>query len=172
MLALEVSEPHTWPGSLDGRVYVGGMTHTLLRTVTTRWDATSVFDYLLDFEHAEEWDAGTVSCERLSGDGGLSTRYRNVSKFLGRETTLDYEVEELVRGQRFVITGSNKTVVSKDSVTVAPTSDGGASVEYRADMEFKGFAGVVSPLLTPFLKKLADDTEAQLGRTLDAKADA
>ena len=96
------------------------MAHTLLRTVATRWDADSVFAYLLDFEHAEEWDAGTVRCERLAGDGGVGTTYRNVSKFLGRETTLDYEVEKLVPGSQFVITGVNKTVVSKDTVTVTP----------------------------------------------------
>jgi hypothetical protein len=145
------------------------MTHTLLRTVVTRWDADSVFAYLLDFEHAEEWDSGTVRCERLAGDGGVGTRYRNVSKFLGRETTLDYEVEKLVPGSQFVITGRNKTVVSKDTVTVT-RRENGAEVEYRADMTFKGFAGVISPLLSPFLTKLADDTESQLLRTLDAKA--
>ena len=146
------------------------MAHTLLRTVTTRWDAASVFEYLLDFEHAEEWDAGTVRCERLAGDGGVGTKYRNTSKFLGRETTLDYEVEKLVPGRQFVITGGNKTVTSRDTVTVTPTSAGGAEVEYRADMTFSGVAGVLSPLLTPFLKKLADDTEAQLSRTLESKA--
>jgi hypothetical protein len=148
------------------------MAHTLLRTVKTRWDADSAFSYLLDFAHAEEWDSGTVSCHRLAGDGGVGTTYRNVSKFLGRETTLDYEVEKLVPGKQFVITGENKTVVSKDTVTVTPTVDGGAEVEYRADMTFKGVAGVISPLLTPFLTKLANDTETQLRSTLDAKASA
>ena len=73
------------------------MPHTLRRTVTTRWDADSVFAYLLDFEHAEEWDSGTVSCERLTGDGGIGTRYRNVSKFLGRETELDLLVADAHR---------------------------------------------------------------------------
>ena len=130
---------------------LGSMAHILNRTVLTSWDPESVFDYLLDFEHAEEWDAGTVSCRRTSGDGGVGTRYRNVSKFLGRRTTLDYEVEKVLPGQ-FVITGTNKTV------------------EYRARMTFKGIAAVVSPLLAPFLKRLADDTEQQLRATLDAKA--
>jgi uncharacterized protein YndB with AHSA1/START domain len=148
------------------------MPHTLRRTVTTRWDADSVFAYLLDFEHAEEWDSGTVSCERVTGDGGIGTRYRNVSKFLGRETTLDYEVEKIVPGRNFVITGENKTVISKDTVIVTPAANGGAEVEYRADMTFKGVAGVISPLLSPFLKKLADDTETQLRSTLEAKASA
>jgi hypothetical protein len=94
-----------------------------------------------------------------------------VSKFLGRETTLDYEVEKVVPGRNFVITGGNRTVVSKDTVIVTPVK-GGTEVEYRADMTFNGIAGVISPLLTPFLKKLADDTETQLRRTLEEKATA
>ena len=151
---------------------LGSMAHNLNRTVLTSWDAESVFDYLLDFEHAEEWDSGTVSCERLQGDGGVGTRYRNVSKFLGRKTTLDYEVEKVVPGRQFVISGSNKTVDSEDTVIVTPTISGGTEVEYRARMTFKGFAAVVSPLLTPFLKRLADDTEEQLRATLEAKAAA
>jgi uncharacterized protein YndB with AHSA1/START domain len=146
------------------------MSHTLNRTVVTRWDAESVFQYLLDFEHAEEWDAGTVTCERLEGDGGVGTRYRNVSTFLGRQTTLDYEVEKVVPGRQFVITGVNKTVESEDTVIVTPTISGGAEVEYRARMTFKGFASMVSPLLKPFLERLADDTEHQLRKTLEAKA--
>jgi Polyketide cyclase / dehydrase and lipid transport len=145
------------------------MTTTLLRTVITRWDAASAFDYLLDFEHAVEWDSGTVRCTRTAGDGGLGTTYLNVSKFLGRETELDYKVEKLVPGKQFVITGGNKTVVSKDTVTVTPRGDG-AEVEYKAEMTFSGVAGVIAPLLSPFLKKLADDTEAQLLQTLDARA--
>lgn len=148
------------------------MAQTLERTVTTRWDAASTFDYLLDFEHAEEWDSGTVRCERLAGDGGVGTRYRNTSRFLGRETTLDYEVDKLVPGRQFVLVGRNQTVVSTDRVTVTPTSDGGASVVYHAELEFQGLASLVAPLLAPFLKKLGDDTEAQLRSTLEAKAGA
>ena len=75
-------------------------------------------------------------------------------------------------GRNFVITGENKTVISKDTVIVTPAANGGAEVEYRADMTFKGVAGVISPLLSPFLKKLADDTETQLRSTLEAKASA
>ncbi len=146
------------------------MAHHLNRTVVTSWDSDSVFDYLLDFEHAEEWDSGTVSCERLQGDGGVGTRYRNVSRFLGRENTHDYEVDKVVPGRQFVITGANKTVESEDTVIVTPTIQGGTEVEYRARMTFKGPAAWISPFLKPFLKRLADDTEEQLRATLEAKA--
>ena len=145
------------------------MAHQLVRTITTRWDPTSVFDYLLDFENAEQWDAGTVSCRRTSGDGGVGTHYRNVSEFRGNETELDYVVETVEPGRRFVITGTNKTVTSKDTVTVRPAGSG-SEVEYRADMTFKGLAALASPFLTKPLQKLADDTETQLERTLEGKA--
>src|SRR4029078_3147759 len=119
------------------------MTHQLVRTISTPWDPASVFSYLLDFENAEEWDAGTVSCRRTSGDGGIGTHYRNVSEFRGRETELEYVVESVEAGRQFVITGSNRTVTSRDTVTVRPT-DAGSEVEYRAQMTFKGVAAVGS----------------------------
>lgn len=147
------------------------MAHDIVRTISSRWDPASVLDYMLDFTSAEEWDAGTVSCSLLSGDGGVGTTYRNVSRFLGKETTLDYRVESVSPGHQFVITGRNKTVTSRDTVTVRAVG-AGAEVVYRAEMTFHGFAAIVSPLLAPFLKKLGDDTEAQLTRTLDARADA
>lgn len=149
-----------------------GMPLKLKRTVMTSWDADSVFRYLLDFEHAEEWDAGTLACERVEGDGGVGTRYRNISRFLGRETTLDYEVERIVPGRHFVLIGGNKTVVSKDTVVVTPSTTGGTEVEYRAEMSFRGLAAMISPLLMPFLNRLADDTEVRLRATLNARAAA
>ncbi len=145
------------------------MAHQLVRTISTTWDPASVFDYLLDFENAEQWDAGTVTCRRTSGDGGVGTHYRNVSEFRGSETELDYVVETVEPGRRFVITGTNKTVTSKDTVTVRPAG-AGSEVEYRAEMTFKGLAALASPFLTKPLQKLADDTETKLGHALEGKA--
>ncbi|TIC84893.1 polyketide cyclase [Nocardioides sp. GY 10113] len=146
------------------------MTQVVRRRVPTRWGAEDVFAYLLDFSRAEEWDSGTVSCERVSGDGGVGTRYRNVSRFLGRETELDYVVERVDADHlTFVVVGRNSTVTSTDTVTVA-RSAAGSVVDYRAEFEFAGLARVVGPLLGPFLKRLGDDTAAQLRRVLDARA--
>ena len=36
------------------------MSHVLHREGTTRWSPEAVFEYLVDFSHAEEWDSGTV----------------------------------------------------------------------------------------------------------------
>ncbi|WP_330475744.1 SRPBCC family protein [Terrabacter sp. C0L_2] len=139
------------------------------RSVTVGVPVDRVFAYLSDFTNTTEWDPGTVSTERVSGDGGLGTRYRNVSKFLGRETELDYLVIEHVPGERFALRGENATVVANDTMTFVRTvtggaGDGGAAAEgttvtYRADFEFKGVAKLAAPLLAPAFKKLGDEAE-------------
>ena len=64
------------------------------RTVETPAAPAAVFAYLSDFTTTTEWDPGTVSTTRVSGDGGVGTEYHNVSTFMGRETELTYRVTE------------------------------------------------------------------------------
>lgn len=148
------------------------MTHVLHRQVPTRWTSDEVFAYLLDFSRAEERDSGTVRCEGASGDGGVSTRYRNVSKFLRRETKLDYTTERVDAWRRtFTVAGGKRSVTSTDTVTMTRQRRA-AWVDYRAELDFSGRARLLAPPLALLLKKLGDDTAAQLGRVLDAKAAA
>jgi uncharacterized protein YndB with AHSA1/START domain len=134
---------------------------TIERTVTTPAPAGKVFPYLVDFRNAEEWDSGTASCERVSGDGGAGTVYHNVSRFAGNTVELDYTVEEVAE-PRFVIVGRNATTTSHDTITVTPTADGGSEVVYRADFSFSGLARFAGPIMTPLLERLGDRTATQL----------
>ncbi|WP_188779713.1 SRPBCC family protein [Marmoricola endophyticus] len=145
------------------------MSHLIQRTVHTSWDAQSVFDYLLAFENAVEWDAGTVTCHRTSGEGGVGTTYENVSEFRGSRTTLEYTVESVEGSHRFVIIGRNKTVTSKDTITVEE-HDGSTSVDYQAEMTFHGIAKLASPFLGGALTKLGDDAEKTLSEALSKHA--
>ena len=70
---------------------------TLERTVTVDKPIDRVYAFLSDFTTSEQWDAGTVSTTRVSGDGGVGTTYRNVSRFLGRDTELTYVITDLDR---------------------------------------------------------------------------
>lgn len=143
------------------------MTTTVERTIRTSTSAEEVFPYLADFRNATEWDAGTVSCERVSGDGGPGTTYRNVSKFAGNTVELEYTTEE-VQAPRFVIVGRNATTTSHDTITVRPDGTG-AEVTYRADFEFTGLARFLGPVMTPLLGRLGDRTAAQLKEALDRR---
>jgi uncharacterized protein YndB with AHSA1/START domain len=145
------------------------------RSVTVAHPVDRVFAYLSDFTNTEEWDPGTVHTERVAGEGGVGSRYRNTSTFLGRKTELDYLVTELVPEEKLALRGENATVVAHDTMTFVRTVLGGASgngaggaggaggttVTYRAEFEFKGVVKLVAPLLAPAFKKLGD--EAQQG---------
>jgi carbon monoxide dehydrogenase subunit G len=135
------------------------------RTLTLSKRPEEVFAYLQDFTTTEEWDPGTVSTTRLCGDGGVGTRYRNVSRFLGRETELVYVVEEADSPRRLRLRGKNKTVVSHDIMTLAPAG-GGTELTYRAEFSFMGVARFVAPLLAPALRRLGDEAEKGLRRAL------
>lgn len=135
------------------------------RTLTVTTPADEAFGYLADFTTTEEWEPGTVRTTRISGDGGVGTRYHNVSRFLGRETELEYVVEEYDPPRRLHIRGDNATVTSKDTITVSPTSEG-TEVRYRAVFSFRGPARWLAPLLRPAFTRLGDRAEEKLRTVL------
>ena len=138
---------------------------TVQRTVATSAPPTRALLYLLDFENAVEWDAGTVSCELLSGDGSPGTVWHNVSKFAGRKVDLDYTLER-VSQTSFVIVGRNETTTSRDTITVVPDGSG-SSVDYRAEFSFTGLGRFLWPVAMPLLNKRGNDTAGTLTTALD-----
>jgi uncharacterized protein YndB with AHSA1/START domain len=138
----------------------------IVRTLVLPRPAEEVFAYLQDFTNTEEWDPGTVRTTRESGDGGVGTRYLNVSKFLGRETELTYVVEESMPHQRLRLRGENDTVISADTMILTPAEGGGTELTYRAEFTFKGASRLVAPLLRPAFRRLGDGAEKGLREAL------
>ncbi|MGZ0152213.1 SRPBCC family protein [Kribbella sp. WER1] len=126
-----------------------------------------VFDYLSDFRTTEEWDPGTVHTTLLSGDGGLGSRYRNISRFNGRETELIYVVEDYSRPDRIVLRGENRTIVARDTMTFREDAHI-TRVTYRAEFHLKGLARLAEPFLRKPFDHLGEEAEeglrAALGR--------
>jgi hypothetical protein len=137
----------------------------LERTVTVDIPLGRAFAFLADFTTTEEWDPGTVSTVRVQGDGGVGTSYKNVSRFLGRETTLLYVVEELVTGERIRLRGENESVISVDTMTFRAAGSG-TEVTYAADFTFKGLSRLVAPLLKPAFVRLGNEAEEGLRSAL------
>jgi carbon monoxide dehydrogenase subunit G len=141
------------------------------RTVTVDRPLGEVYAYLADFSTTSEWDPGTVKTVRESGDGGVGSRYRNTSKFAGRETELVYVVEDRRENALIRLRGENSTVVAHDTmrfdaVPVGAGPDLGTRVTYTADFAFKGLTRFVAPLLAPALKKLGDEAEKGMREAL------
>ena len=136
------------------------------RTLTVPRPVEAVFDYLGDFTHTNAWDPGTVETTVVSGDGGVGTTYANTSEFLGRRTSLEYETIAFERPSRLQFRGHNKTATATDTMTFTPDGDG-TRIHYRADFDFGRLVNLVAPLvLKRKLDQVADETMAQLEKTL------
>lgn len=128
------------------------------------------FAFLSDFENTEQWDPGTVSTRRTSGDGGLGTTYKNVSEFMGRQVELDYETVGYEEPTVFVCRGVNGKTTATDHLTFTPV-DGRTQIHYRAVFDFPFPISVLAPLLVRGkIEKLADETVEQIKRTLQEPA--
>lgn len=136
------------------------------RTFTTTATPDAAHRYLADFTHAEEWDPGTQTCERVSGDGGVGTTYRNVSKFLGREVVITYTATELAAPTRVHLRGTNEQFEGHDIFVIRAVGRG-SEVTYRADMSFSGLSKLASPLVAAYLPILAKKTVEELRTCLD-----
>jgi carbon monoxide dehydrogenase subunit G len=138
---------------------------SIARTFTTPAGPAAAYAYLADFRNAEEWDPGTRTCERLTGDGGEGTTYRNVSSFLGREVELTYTAVALDPGRLVHLQGGRDGFEGHDRFELE-ASGTGTQVRYSADFTFSGIAALGSPLVGLWLPVLAAKTLPQLRRSL------
>jgi carbon monoxide dehydrogenase subunit G len=139
---------------------------TVARSFTVTAPPPRVVDYLKDFGNTEEWDPGTQTCTRR-GDGQIceGASWHNVSKIFGVTAELTYTLEKLTEST-LVFVGENKSSTSTDTITVYP-DDTGSRLTYRADLEMKGAAKILNPVMKLVFEKLASDTEKQLSAVLD-----
>jgi len=127
----------------------------------------AVLGYLAEISHAEQWDPGTVTCTRNDpGPVAVGASWHNVSKVAGLKTELTYTLQRLTR-DTLVFVGQNKGATSTDTITVE--SDGaGSKLTYRADLEMHGASALLSPAMKLIFEKVANDTERQLTKVLNA----
>lgn len=135
------------------------------REVSTAAAPDAVFAYLADFTTTEQWDPGSVRTTRISGDGGVGTRYANTSQFAGRTSDLTYEVIGLTPGRSIQLRGENDSLTAHDIITVTPHQDG-SLVTYRIEFAFQGLLRLAEPLLRVAVNKLMNNGVEGLQREL------
>lgn len=128
-------------------------------------DRQAIWDFLSDFTTTEQWDPPTQTTERVSGDGGVGTVYRNVSRILGSETEVTYTVVAHEAPRRLELDGKAGSVELHDEITVEDEGDR-VRVHYRAEFHPLGVAKLAEPLLPLGLKKLGDDAAEQMEKCL------
>jgi uncharacterized protein YndB with AHSA1/START domain len=97
-----------------------------------------VFAYLADFSNTQEWDPGVVSAKKRGGAPvNIGTQFVVVSKFLGRELPLDYQIVQYDPPSRLVLEAENDDLRSVDTITFEKTARG-TRVTYDANLTLKG----------------------------------
>lgn len=138
------------------------------RTVTVPGRQEDVFAFLADFTTTMQWDPPTRTTERIAGDGGVGTRYRNVSRVLGSDTEIIYTVVVHEPPRRLELDGETSSMEMHDSIQVDQDGDL-VRVTYRAEFRPQGMLKLATPLLPPALKVLGDSAAAQLEKVLLAR---
>jgi Polyketide cyclase / dehydrase and lipid transport len=138
------------------------------RTIQSKKSPEVTFQYLADFAHAREWDPGVVEGENLTGQPiGPGSRFRLVSRFLGRRVPLEYRIVAFEPPGRVVFQADQAAVYSTDEIRFVP-GGAGTSVTYDADLRWKGTLGrLMDPLLGLALRRIGDRAAAGLDNALN-----
>ena len=147
----------------------GNQSH--MPTVARRFSVTAppprVVDYLKDFGNTEEWDPGTQTCtSRSSGAGRRRSQLAQRVQDLRRNRRADVHPRKTDRVARW---SSSATTSPRPRPTPSPSipDESGSRLTYRADLEMKGAAKVLNPVMKLVFEKLANDTEKQLSAVLN-----
>ncbi len=139
------------------------------RTVIVDTPLERVWAFLTDFTTTEQWDPPTVSTALVSGDGGVGSVYRNVSRILGQNTQIEYTVVETEPMSVFTLEGKASSMTMLD--TMRFDNDGGqTTVTYTAEFNPEGVAKLFAPLMPLGLKKIGNDAAESMRRELEKLA--
>jgi uncharacterized membrane protein len=136
-------------------------------TVVIARPTEDVFDYLVLAENLPRWDSSMLECVQVgSGAVTVGTRYRGVSKILGRRIEWTTEVTQFVPGVR----AASESVEGPLTFTVSyevSASPAGTTLRYRLVAE-SGLGGAFGRAMEPIVQRAqAKVVRANLGKLAD-----
>jgi uncharacterized membrane protein len=136
-------------------------------TVVIARPTEDVFDYLVLAENLPRWDSSMLECVQIgSGAVTVGTRYRGVSKILGRRIEWTTEVTQFVPGVR----AASESVEGPLTFTVSyevSASPAGTTLRYRLVAE-SGLGGAFGRAMEPIVQRAqAKVVRANLGKLAD-----
>jgi uncharacterized protein YndB with AHSA1/START domain len=110
--------------------------------------------YAADPSNAPEWYANIESAEwKTEPPLRVGTTVAFVARFLGRRLAYDYEVVELVPGERLVMRTSEGPFPMETTYTWTPTNTGGTHMTLRNRGQPAGFSKLMAPLMVPAMRR-------------------
>lgn len=136
-------------------------------TVESPKPVEQVFRYMADFSNTSDWDPNiTAATVTSAGDPvAVGATFHVVQGSGLTKVELDYETIELVDGRKVVLRSETDSLVSIDTITVAPKGSG-SEVTYDVDIELKGARKLAEPVMAVMLKRIGDQARKGLQEQL------
>jgi uncharacterized protein YndB with AHSA1/START domain len=126
-------------------------------SVTINRPLHEVFAFVSDKDNDRRWRPSIVGLERVSGDGTVGTKYRQVMKGPGgRGIPADFEVTSYEPGKRYAFRVTAGPVQPQGSFDFV--EEGGATrVTFKLDVELSGPSKLMGPMIG---KSMRSEVEA------------
>ena len=128
------------------------------------------FDYIADFDHADEWDPNTTYAQRLgSVQLGLGARFALEVRMGGRTAPMEYRITEYDRPRRVVLVGEGSGVATVDDIRFEHIGDR-TVVDYMADIRLGGLLRLAQPFLGGTVRRIGQQAAEGMNRELARRA--
>ena len=141
-------------------------------TVPSTRPPDEVFAYLADFRSVADWDPSISESVHVNDDDPIKVGaiFRVTTETTLKNVVLEYTTIALEPPRRIVLRGENDSMVSVDTITIRDDGDGGAEVNYSAEIGLKGARKLLDPLLELGFKRLGDKARDGLRAQLNTAA--
>lgn len=141
----------------------------VITEVVIRRPRDEVAAFASDPDNATRWYNNITSVEwRSPPPLSVGTRLGFAARFIGRELTYTYEVQELVPGERLVMRTAQGAFPMATTYTWEDVPDGATRMTLRNRGTPSGFSGLAAPAMTMAMRRANRKDLATLKRILEA----
>jgi carbon monoxide dehydrogenase subunit G len=120
----------------------------LTESVEINRPAADIFQYVNDISRTPEWRPGVVIRDLTGEPLAIGSSWSEVTKFLGREMTVSFEVTAMDQDRQCVMKMDGGTVVGDTTWDFSPGAEGGTTATLSFDGHTSGWmAGLASGLM-------------------------
>jgi uncharacterized protein YndB with AHSA1/START domain len=128
-----------------------------------------VAEFAADPDNATDWYENIKAVEWKSQPPlAVGSRLAFVAQFLGRRLAYIYEIQELVPGERLVMSTAEGPFAMETTYTWEDTGEGGTRMTLRNRGEPSGFARVARPMMAAAMRRANTKDLARLKAILEA----